>query len=184
VLARIWGRGLGKCGSGVTGNGVLAGIGWGAIAAFCGIYWMNYLWHSGNLLPHPVVPILSDVLLLIIVIPLIEEFLFRGVVFTWLARYFRTIAVIIIISVLFVITHPDDQLLLLVFVVNIICGVARYFTGSFASSWICRMIYNSTIFLLLTFPAYFINNHKFIYLPLIFGILLLLIQLRKIKQKE
>lgn len=184
LLARIWGRGLGQIGSGVTIGMVLSGIGWGMVAAFCGIYWMNYLWSSGNLLPHRLTPRMTDVLLLIIVIPLIEEFLFRGVIFTWLIKYFRPITTIIITSLLFVITHPDDQLLLLVFLVNITCGIARHLSGSFATTWICRMIYNGTIFLMLALPVYFINNHQFIYIPLIFGGLLLLSQRRSKRIKK
>ncbi len=126
------------------------------------------------MLPHPAKTDRYDVLLLVIAIPLIEEYLFRGVIFTWLGKYFRPATIIFITSTLFVITHPGDQLLVLVFLVNIMCGISRQSTGTFASSWICRIVYHAVSFLLLTSPNYFMDNHILTYLPLIFGVLMLI----------
>ncbi|GIP18671.1 CAAX amino protease [Paenibacillus montaniterrae] len=80
------------------------------------------------------------VLLLVILIPLFEEILFRGVLYKFLFIKKGKVAAIVLTTLLFAIMHNDN--FLFYFCGDLFITIVRYKTSSLASSYILHVLWN------------------------------------------
>lgn len=80
------------------------------------------------------------VLLLVILVPLFEEILFRGVLYKFLFIKKGKVAAIVLTTLLFAIMHNDN--FLFYFCGDLFITIVRYKTSSLASSYILHVLWN------------------------------------------
>lgn len=80
------------------------------------------------------------VLLLVILLPIFEEILFRGVLYKFLFIKKGKVAAIVLTTLIFAIMHNDN--FLFYFCVGLFATVVRYKTSSIASSYILHVLWN------------------------------------------
>jgi membrane protease YdiL (CAAX protease family) len=90
----------------------------------------------------------------VLVAPLVEEILFRGLIFPLLARATGVISGTIITALLFSLVHQSQLAqawapLLVIFGVGLVLTTIRARANSLAASWIVHLSYNATLFAVL-----------------------------------
>ena len=94
----------------------------------------------------------------ILVAPIIEELLFRGLIFPVAERSMGLVAGAIITSLFFALLHQGQLAhawapLLLLFAVGMVLTLVRALANSLAASWIVHLAYNATLFGLLLYAT-------------------------------
>lgn len=79
---------------------------------------------------------------IIVISPLIEEGIFRGALWNFLARFFKEKTVYIIVSILFALIHMDLLHILGLLPVSFLLGWFKYKTGNIKASIVCHMSNN------------------------------------------
>ncbi|MEM7587621.1 MAG: CPBP family glutamic-type intramembrane protease, partial [Acidobacteriota bacterium] len=81
-------------------------------------------------------------LLIVIVAPLVEEILFRGVLFEALASALSTSMVILITTVVFALIHLNPPQIIATFILGVHCGLVRWASGSVVPAIFVHLINN------------------------------------------
>ncbi|MDQ0150332.1 CPBP family intramembrane glutamic endopeptidase [Eubacterium multiforme] len=112
---------------------------------------------------------------IIVVLPIFEEILFRGLVFYELRERFSVIATVIIQALIFGIWHLNPLQAVYTFFAGIIFGVILVFTNSIWGSIIAHIIYNLLGSLCIPALIYFLGDSVDIYMYIIVGIILFIL---------
>ena len=112
---------------------------------------------------------------IIVVLPIFEEILFRGLVFYELRERFSVIATVIIQALIFGIWHLNPLQSVYTFFAGIIFGVILVFTNSIWGSIIAHIIYNLLGSLCIPALIYFLGDSVEVYMYIIVGIILFIL---------
>lgn len=112
---------------------------------------------------------------IIVVLPIFEEILFRGLVFYELRERFSVIATVIIQALIFGIWHLNPLQAVYTFFAGIIFGAILVFTNSIWGSIIAHIIYNLLGSLCIPALIYFLGDFVEIYMYIIVGIILFIL---------
>lgn len=112
---------------------------------------------------------------IIVVLPIFEEILFRGLVFYELRERFSVIATVIIQALIFGIWHLNPLQSVYTFFAGIIFGVILVFTNSIWGSIIAHIIYNLLGSLGIPALIYFLGDSVEVYMYIIIGIILFIL---------
>lgn len=132
---------------------VLQALGWGGLLAVAGIAWLRYLLHTGNYLPVPQIPHWSDWLVLVLLLPCVEELLFRGAVFGGLQRAWHLPWALLFSAVIATLCLPMQLWLAYSLLCSIGYALARHLSGSLLAALGAHMLVAVTLVLVRLHPA-------------------------------
>jgi len=99
-----------------------------------------------GLVPHDMRGWIGGFLAIVIVGPLAEEILFRGVMFQLGVRYIAVPIAIGVTAILFGISHLTLWMFLPITVLGIVLGMLTWMTRSVSSAWLCHALFNLAAF--------------------------------------
>lgn len=108
----------------------LHGLGWGLLLGVLSVAWLRYLLHTGNYLPIPVTPTLTEWLLLALAVPVAEELCFRGAIFGALQRGWQPFWAVVLSALIYVTAHAADPWLAFIFLTGAGYALAFRLSGS------------------------------------------------------
>lgn len=94
--------------------------------------------------------LLVGVFLMIVVAPIFEEILFRGIVFGELSSFMRPWAAIILQGLIFGIAHAALFQSIFAFVLGIILGIIYYYSKSIKMAFVYHIAFNASAFIITT----------------------------------
>jgi membrane protease YdiL (CAAX protease family) len=110
------------------------GLGWGIVLGLAGVAWLRVLMNTGNYMPVAVPSSLRDVLLLVAVMPVAHELLFRGAILGSLLRGWRPYWAVVLSAVIYMIAHPHEPWLAFLFITGVGYALAFRLGRSIVSS--------------------------------------------------
>lgn len=131
---------------------LLQAIGWGALLGILAAGWMRLLLESGNYLAIPVKISFFDSMLLLLLVPVAEEMLFRGTVFAGFSRNWHISWSILLSALVNLLILPMQQWLAFSFIASIGYALAFHFSRSLWAAIIAHMLVSATFLLLFTHP--------------------------------
>lgn len=136
------------------------------------------IFNSYNLVQQAIIQSYNSIISMfsiIVVLPIFEEILFRGLVFYELRERFSVIATVIIQALIFGIWHLNPLQAVYTFFAGIIFGVILVFINSIWGSIIAHIIYNLLGSLCIPALIYFLGDSVEIYMYIIVGIILFIL---------
>ena len=86
--------------------------------------------------------LISYVLSYSFIVPLVEEVLFRGLLYSWLRQYTGVIVAILISSTLFALAHGWEIRIVFIFILGVVCALSYERTRSLSFSYWVHASYN------------------------------------------
>jgi|15BtaG_2_1085339.scaffolds.fasta_scaffold00453_7 hypothetical protein len=87
--------------------------------------------------------------IIVIVSPLIEEMLFRGLIWNVMSKFVKVEVVYVVVSLLFALIHLDPLHILGLLPISFLLGWFKYKTGNIKASIVCHMSNNLTACLIM-----------------------------------
>lgn len=119
------------------------------VLAICGQYRQPDTWITRNLealslYPEPAA-IATGVLVVVLVGPVFEELIFRGLIYRWLRKHLAPAGAIIISSFLFALVHRDPTQLIQITVIGAVLAILYERTRSLSASIALHIAYNTAV---------------------------------------
>lgn len=105
-----------------------------------------------------------SMLCIVILIPIFEEILFRGLIFNELKKNTNIILAVILQSLIFALFHGNILQGMYAFILGIILCILYLKTGSILSNILCHIIYNLFGSLLMPLALSYTKNYTFVYI--------------------
>ena len=131
---------------------LLQALSWGTLLSLLATVWMRLLLASGNYLAIPTSIKLIDCLWLLLLVPLAEEILFRGVIFAGFRRNWHISWAILLSAMVNLLLFPMQQWLAYSFIAAIVYALAFHLSRSLWAAIIAHMLVSANIILLFLHP--------------------------------